>query len=130
MVVMETLKYTCVPSFTSMHCMVCRFEKCRSSYRKNCLALFPVTTSSLLKLANHAMHGSETWYARVFQRFHDDHEQKMTLGTFPHNYFFTSQTCIPCIAWFASLRSEEVVTRKSSLGHFLVMVVMETMKYT
>ena len=27
MVVMETLKYTCVPSFTSMHCMVCKFEK-------------------------------------------------------------------------------------------------------
>ena len=26
-VVMETLKYTCVPSFTSMHCMVCKFEK-------------------------------------------------------------------------------------------------------
>ena len=29
-------------------------------------ALFPITTSSLLKLANHAMHGSETWYACVF----------------------------------------------------------------
>ena len=28
-------------------------------------ALFPITTSSLLKLANHAMHGSETWYACV-----------------------------------------------------------------
>ena len=27
MVVMETLKYTCVPSFTSMRCMVCKFEK-------------------------------------------------------------------------------------------------------
>ena len=27
MVVMETLKYICIPSFTSMHCMVCKFEK-------------------------------------------------------------------------------------------------------
>ena len=27
MVVMETVKYTCVASFTSMHCMVCKFEK-------------------------------------------------------------------------------------------------------
>ena len=27
MVVMQTVKYTCVPSFTSMHCMVCKFEK-------------------------------------------------------------------------------------------------------
>ena len=27
MVVMEMLKYTCIPSFTSMHCMVCKFEK-------------------------------------------------------------------------------------------------------
>ena len=27
MVVMETLKYTCIPSFTFMHCMVCKFEK-------------------------------------------------------------------------------------------------------
>ena len=27
MVVMETLEYTCVPSFTSMYCMVGKFEK-------------------------------------------------------------------------------------------------------
>ena len=27
MVVMEMVKYTCVPSFTSTHCMVCKFEK-------------------------------------------------------------------------------------------------------
>ena len=26
-VVMETLKYTCIPSFTSMHCMISKFEK-------------------------------------------------------------------------------------------------------
>ena len=30
-------------------------------------ALFPITTSSLLKLANHAMHGAETWYTCVFR---------------------------------------------------------------
>ena len=36
-------------------------------------ALFPITTSSLLKLANHTMHGAETWYTCVFERFHDDH---------------------------------------------------------
>ena len=27
MVVMETMKYICIPSFTSMHYMVCKFEK-------------------------------------------------------------------------------------------------------
>ena len=27
MVVLEMLKYTCIPSFTSAHCMVCKFEK-------------------------------------------------------------------------------------------------------
>ena len=42
-------------------------------------ALFP--TSSLLKLAQHIMHGGETWYTYVFQCFHDNHEQ-ITLGTF------------------------------------------------
>ena len=58
-------------------------------------ALFPIITSSLLKLANHAMHGSETWYACAFQCFQDNHEHKIALGTFPYNYFFTSQTCKP-----------------------------------
>ena len=62
-------------------------------------ALFPVTTSSLLKLAHHTMHGGETWYTCVFKCFHDDHEQKIPSGTFPYNYFFTSQTCKPCNAW-------------------------------
>ena len=61
-------------------------------------ALFNVTTSSLLKLANHAMHGGETWYACVFQRFHDDHEQKWPQALFSCNYFFTSQTSNPCNA--------------------------------
>ena len=40
------------------------------------------------------------------------------------------QVSPPCIAWFASLRSEEVVIGKSTWGHFLLMVVMETMEYT
>ena len=66
-------------------------------------ALFPVTTSSLLKLAHHTIHGGETWYTCVFQPFHDNHEQKMASGTFSHNYFFTSQTCKPCNAWKCNL---------------------------
>ena len=40
-------------------------------------------------------------------------------------------TCIQISPlWFASLRSEEVVIRKSAQGNFLFMVVMETLKYT
>ena len=51
-------------------------------------ALFPVTTSSLLKLAHHTMRGGETWYACVFQRFHDN---QMASSIFLYNYFFTFQ---------------------------------------
>ena len=40
--------------------------------QKMALALFLVTTSLLLKLANHAMHGGETLYTCVFERFHDN----------------------------------------------------------
>ena len=40
------------------------------------------------------------------------------------------QVSAPCIAWFASLRSEEVVIGKSARGNFLSVVVMETLKYT
>ena len=36
-------------------------------------ALFLITTSSLLKLAHHTMHGGKTWCACVFQCFHEDH---------------------------------------------------------
>ena len=50
--------------------------------KKRPQALFPVTTSSLLKLAHHTMHGAETWYACVFQRFHDNHEQKWPRALF------------------------------------------------
>ena len=42
-------------------------------------ALFPITTFSLLKLT---MHGAETWYTCVFERFHDNHQQKMVSGHF------------------------------------------------
>ena len=58
MVIMEMLKYTCVPSFTSMHCMVCKFEKCRSSYRKKCLRAFFV----------HGRHGNAEIHMRT--KFH------------------------------------------------------------
>ena len=61
-------------------------------------ALFPITTSSLLKLANHAMHGSETWYTCI-SVFPWQPLTKIALGTFPNNYFFTSQTCTPYNAW-------------------------------
>ena len=43
-------------------------------------ALFPITTSSLLKLVNHAMHGAETWYACVFEHFNC---QKLPQALFP-----------------------------------------------
>ena len=51
-------------------------------------ALFPITTSLLLKLADHAMHVGETWYTCVFQHFHDN---QMASSTFLYNYFFTFQ---------------------------------------
>ena len=78
-------------------CVFCRFHD-----KKWLRVLFSIITSSLLKLANHAMHGGETWYACVFQCFHDNH-QKMTSGSFPYKYFFTSQTCKPCNAWRQNL---------------------------
>ena len=46
-------------------------------------SLFPVTTSSLLKLVHHTMHGGETWCACVFQRFHDNHEKNGLMHFFP-----------------------------------------------
>ena len=58
------------------------FSVSMTTMNKKCpQALF---SSSLLKLANNGMHGSETWYAYVFQCFHDDHEQKMALATFSY----------------------------------------------
>ena len=62
-------------------------------------AVFFKITSLLLKLANYSAHGDETLCAYVFHCFHDNRQQKMPSGTFPYNYFFTSQTCKPCNAW-------------------------------
>ena len=59
-------------------------------------AVFFKITSSLLKLANYGPHGNETLCAYVFHCFHDNHQQQIPSGTFPYNYFFTSQTCKPC----------------------------------
>ena len=44
-------------------------------------AIFPITTS-LLKLANHAMHGGESRYTCVFQCFHNN-KQKWPQALFP-----------------------------------------------
>ena len=38
------------------------------------------------------------------------------------------QVSPPCIVWFASLRSEEVVVGKSALGHILLTIIMEMQK--
>ena len=46
-------------------------------------ALCPITTSSLLKLAHHTMHGGKTSYACVFKCFHDEHQQKWSQALFP-----------------------------------------------
>ena len=62
-------------------------------------AVFFKITSSLLKLANYGAHGDETLCAYVFHCFHDNRQEQMPSGTFPYNYFFTSQTCKPCNAW-------------------------------
>ena len=72
-------------------------------------AVFFKITSSLLKLANYCAHGDETLCACVFHCFHDNRQQKIPSGTFPYNYFFTSQiklanhamhgaeTCYACV---------------------------------
>ena len=62
-------------------------------------AVFFNITSSLLKLAYYDAHGDEYLCAYIFHCFHDNRQQKMPSGTFPYNYFFTSQTCKPCNAW-------------------------------
>ena len=97
------LYFSNLPTMVHMEMKLCAhmyFIVSMTTVNKECpQALFPVTTSLFLKPANHAMHRSETWYACVFQHFHDNHEQKLSLGTFPYNYFFTSQTCKPCNAW-------------------------------
>ena len=83
-------------------------------------ALFPITTSSLLKLTHHTMHGGETWYACVFQRFHDNHEQ-MASGTFP----ITTSSLLKlanhaCMEVKLDMHAVSMTTmNKNGLGHFL-----------
>ena len=45
-----------------------------------------VTTSSLLKLANHAMHGAETWYNVYLSVSMTTINKKWPRDTFEHNY--------------------------------------------
>ena len=59
--------------------------------KKSPRAIFFKITSSLLKLAQYSTPGGETWYACVYNRFHDNH-QKIAPGNFLQNYFFTPQT--------------------------------------
>ena len=91
------LHFSNLPTIVHMEMKLCAhvyFIVSMTTVNKKCpQALFPITTSSILKLAHHTMRGGETWYAYVFQSFHDDHEQQMASGTFSYNYFFTSQTC-------------------------------------
>ena len=97
------LYFSNLPTMVHMEMKLCAhmyFIVSMTTVNKKCQqALFPITTSSLLELANHAMHGAETWYSCVFERFHDNHRQKIASGIFSCNYFFTSQTCTPYNAW-------------------------------
>ena len=80
------LHFSNLPTMVRMEMKLCAhtyFIVSMTTINKKCpQALFPITTSSLLKLANHAMHGAETWYACAFECFHDDHQQKIASGHF------------------------------------------------
>ena len=71
------LHFSNLPTMVHMEMKLCAhmyFIFSMTTVNKKCpQALFPITTSPLLKLANHAMHGAETWYACVFERFHDNY---------------------------------------------------------
>ena len=84
------------------------FTVSMTTINKKCpQTLFPVTTSSLLKLAYHTMHKGKTWYACVFQRFHDDYEQKWPQAVFPitlsslfklaNHTMRENETCYACV---------------------------------
>ena len=85
-------------------------------------ALFLITTSSLLKLAHHTMHGGETWYTCVFQRFHDNHEQ-MASGTFSYNYILLHFSNLQTMQYMEVKLGVYAVSmttmNKNGLGHFL-----------
>ena len=97
------LHFSNLPTLVHMEMKLCvhmYFIVSMTTVQKCPQAHFPITTSSLLKLANHVMHGAETWYACIFEHFHDNHWQKFPHALFPvTTYFFTCQTCKPCNAW-------------------------------
>ena len=65
------LHFSNLPTIVHMEMKLCSHVYSMTTISEKCpQALFP---SSLLKLANHAMHGGETWYTCVFQCFHDNH---------------------------------------------------------
>ena len=80
------LHFSNLPTMVHMEMKLCAhvyFIVSMTTVNKKCpQALFPITTSSLLKLAHHTMHGGETWYVCVFQHFHDYHEHENSLGHF------------------------------------------------
>ena len=59
------LHFSNLPTMVHMEMKLCAhvyFIVSMTTINKKCpQALFPITTSSLLKLANHTMHGAETW---------------------------------------------------------------------
>ena len=63
MVTIETLKYTCIPSFTSMHCMVCSLRSEEVVIGKKCLRPFFV----------HGRHGNAEIHMRTKFHFHALH---------------------------------------------------------
>ena len=66
---------------------MCSIVSMTTTNKKLPQAIFFKITSSLLKLAQYSTHGGETWYACVFNRFHDNHQQKIASGTFLYSIF-------------------------------------------
>ena len=67
------LHFSNLPTMVHMEMKLCAhtyFIVSMTTVSKNALRHFSL---SLLKLANHVIHGAETWYACVFERFHDNH---------------------------------------------------------
>ena len=96
------LHFSNLPTMVHMEMKLARtyFIVSMTTINKKCpQVLFPITTSSLLKLANHAMDGAETWYACYLSVSMMTINKKWPQDTFEYNYFFTSQTCTPCNAW-------------------------------
>ena len=88
-------------------------------------ALFPITTSSLLKLTHHTMRGGETWYACVFQCFHDDHQQKMafpiitaSLLKLANHAMHGSETWYTCVFQRFHDNHEQKIAHALFLFHF------------